>query len=125
MPSGCHWSRLPTEIRIQIYKYLVPEKHAFIIAYEERRVIVAKDHHQKNKRVSECIATALFYVNKQISHETRELLFAANTFVLRAGVWVGDLGYSLYVDHSVGLCQVIRVLTVETLLSIRHLKIQI
>jgi len=130
MPGECHWSRLPTEIRIQIYKYLIPEKHTFIIFHYYGLKVIPKGCHHNNNRVGECITTALFYVSKQIYRETRHLLFAANTFVFRVGVWNGYVldDYTFRATSfrkSTALSNVLRLLTVETLQSIQHLEIEI
>lgn len=128
MPNESHWSRLSTEIRFQIYKYLVPEKHMFILTHENGRTVVAEDCHHNQTPARKCIQTALFYVSKQISRETRELLFAANTFVLCAGAWMVGAWVSNFLDPTflpnVGLSQARSVFTVATLRCIQHLEIR-
>lgn len=127
MPGEYYWPRLPTEIRIQIYKYLLPEKHTFIIVHNKSRPVLIKGCYHNNKRVGECIPTALFYISKQISGEIRDLLFASNTFALHAGIFVEDLSEGCIVryNYSVGVSQFLKVLTLETLRSIQHLEILI
>ena len=126
MAIKCYWSRLPTEIRFQIYRYLVPEKHKFIITHDEDQSIVPMDCYRKNRRVGECIPTSLFYVSKQIYHETRDLLFSTNTFIFRASVWVGRLWDSNVSNRNiVHVSQFQRFLTFETLQNIQRLEIQI
>lgn len=126
MPDKCHLLCLPTEMRIQIYKYLIPEKHTFILTHEDGRTVAVNDCHHNNWRSRECISTALFCVSKQIYRETRELLFGPNTFVLRAGVWVETVlnGHAFRSD-VIGLSRARSIFTVATLQRIQHLEIQI
>jgi len=131
MLDASHWSRLPTEIRLQIYKFLVPENYTFKLTYENGRAVVAEDCHHNQTPVRKCIQTALFYVSKQISRESRELLFSVNTFVLCAGAWEmrpstsTSLAPTFQVPPDVGLSQARSVFTVATLQSIQHLEIHI
>jgi len=86
---------LPTEIRLQIYRYTLPTKQLYKISVSTSRRYLTSNSRPRPallRRAGSACQTSVLRLNRQIMHEAYDVFYGENTFrfELEQGGWYGS-----------------------------------